>query len=97
MPLLRAVDKRRLADEGFVVLNAAVAKPLRDEALRTINELLGRGVPGMSPDCYSNEYWHEIKSHASILDLFYKSSLYSAAEQLLGRGKAAPVSESHII
>ena len=97
MPLLRAGDKRRIADHGFTVLRDAVPESLRHEALRTINELLGRGIRGISPGCYSNEYWREIINHASILDLFYKSSLFRIAEQLLGQGKVAPVSESHIL
>lgn len=93
--LLTRRQKRQLADEGCLVLRAAVPQALIAAARRSINGLLGTKLGHAEPNTsldqealsgYHSQYWAEIRSSPALMDLLFRSPLWSAAEQLLGRG-----------
>jgi len=80
-------QKRRMRDDGYVVIPGVVPRPLVIEALRDINHRLGLGrSPSTSADGYADarDYWTEDTDDPAIMDLLFQSPLWSLAESPLG-------------
>jgi hypothetical protein len=80
-------QRRRMREDGYVVLPGVVPRPLIVEALRDINHRLGLGrSPSMGTDAYADarDYWSEDTDDPAIMDLLFKSPLWELAESPLG-------------
>lgn len=87
-------QKRRILEDGYVVVPGVVARPLIEEALREINHRLGLGRT-QTMDAYadSRDYWSDDTDAPVIMDLLLKSPLWALAESAVGAGKLqAPAS-----
>lgn len=85
---LELEQKRRLLEDGYVVIPGVVGRPLIDEALREINHRLGLGRT-RTMDAYadSRDYWSDDTDSPAIMDLLFKSGLWELAEAPVGTGK----------
>lgn len=80
--------KRRMLEDGYVVVPGVVPRPLIEEALREINHRLGLGRT-QTMDAYadSRDYWSDDTDAPAIMDLLQKSPLWELAEGFVGTGK----------
>ncbi|MDD5301650.1 MAG: phytanoyl-CoA dioxygenase family protein [Elusimicrobia bacterium] len=96
MKLSRA-RKRRLLDDGYVVVPGVVPKPRLDAAMREINHRLGTGSHP-TKDAYADDvdYLSERSDTPAIMSLLYESPLWALAESLLGAGQVERPSQGQI-
>jgi hypothetical protein len=80
-------------EEGYVQISGAVPKLMVDAARRAINHSIG--AVGQSSDDLDNfrtgAYCDELKNSSTMTDLFNRTPVMAAAEQLIGEGKVLPV------
>jgi len=85
---LNDAQKRRLLDDGYVVVPGVAPRALLDAALREINHRLGAGKrPTKGADPAAEDYLSEHSDSPAIRALLYESPLWVLAESLLGVGK----------
>lgn len=84
---LNLEQRTRLRDDGYVVLPQVVSRAAVDEALREINHRLGLGRH-QAMDAYADarDYWSDDVDAPAIMDLLFKSPLWSLAESPVGEG-----------
>lgn len=94
---LDAGRKRRLRDDGYVVVPGVVPPARVRAALREINHRLGLG-PRPEKDAYADavDYSSEYLSTPAIMGLLDKSPLPRLAESLLGAGKVEPCNQAQV-
>lgn len=85
--LLSTSDKRRLFEDGYVIVPRAVPRERLDAALRAINGSLGaRGLPlDQIPTMSARTFCPELVEAPEILDLYQKTALRVGAEETIGR------------
>lgn len=81
-------------EDGYIKIPGAVPKEMVDAARKAINHSIGEvGKPGDDLDNFkTGAYCDELKQTACMMDLFNKTDVMRAAEQLIGMGKVLPVS-----
>ncbi len=81
-------QKRRMLDDGYIVIPGVVPRPMIEEALREINHRLGLGRT-QTMDAYadSRDYWSDDTDAPAIMDLLLKSPLWDLAESAVKPGK----------
>ncbi len=86
MPLT-PTQKTELHDNGFLLLQGAVAPELVDRALQTINHRLGQGFDSEALRTWSAQsFFPELQGEKVITDLFNASQVRPTLETLLGEG-----------
>jgi hypothetical protein len=87
--VLSGTEKRRLVEQGYLVLPGLVPMSRVDDALRAINGSLGeRGIaPERLPKMRATSYCPELVSAPEIVGLYTETGLGAAAEAALGAGK----------
>jgi hypothetical protein len=83
-------QKRKMLDDGYIVIPGVVPRPMIDEALREINHRLGLGRT-QTMDAYadSRDYWSDDTDAPAIMDLLLRSPLWDIAESAVGAGERA--------
>jgi hypothetical protein len=94
---LTAAMKKRLREDGYVVVPGVVPEARLDAALREINHRLGTGRhPGKDEYADDTDYLSERSDSPPIMALLYGSPLWSLAESLLGEGRVERPSQGQI-
>lgn len=82
---LNEAQKRKMLEDGYVVLPNVVPRTLIVEALREINHRLGLGrVQTMDVYADARDYWSDDVNSPAIMDLLFKSPLWALCESPLG-------------
>ena len=80
-------------EEGYIQIRGAVPKVMVDAARKAINRSIG--AVGLGTDDLENfkvgSYCDELKSDPVMTDLYNRTPVMTAAEQLIGKGKVLPV------
>ncbi len=80
-------QKRRMLDDGYVVIAGVVSRDLIDEALREINHRLGLRYQTLDADAAARDSWSDDVDAPAIMDLLHKSPLWELAQSLSGGGR----------
>ena len=81
-------QKKKIYQDGYVILPALAPEKLTNVALRAINHSVGKGMdPKDVPSFRSTSYCPELRNEPPIVDLLHKTSLWRIAESLIGKGK----------
>ncbi len=82
--------KTELLENGFTLLRGAVAPPLVDNAVQTINHRLGQGFSSDELVKWSAQtFFPELRDQPVITDLFNASGVRETLEGLLGQGNVS--------
>jgi hypothetical protein len=85
---LEPEQKRRILEDGYVVLPGVVPRALIEEALREINHRLGLGrTQAMDAYADSRDYWTDDVDAPALMDLLFKSPLWDLASAPVGADK----------
>lgn len=95
---LSTEQKRQFAEDGYLQLRGAVARPLVDRALRVINASLGgKGIPPEDlPILRARSYAPEAQRDPAITDLLNASGLLELAESAIAKDELQPVQAGQI-
>jgi hypothetical protein len=81
-------QRRKIYQDGYLILPAFVPEKLTNVALRAINHSVGKGMDRKDiPSFRSTSYCPELRNAPPIIDLLHKTSLWKIAESLIGKGK----------
>lgn len=91
--MLSTAQKRQMIDEGYVKLSGLIPEERVNQALRAVNHSIGEvGKSGEDMTRHRSAFFcAELLKADVILDLYRKSSVMAAAEELLGAGNVLPV------
>ncbi len=85
---LELEQKRKILEDGYVVIPGVVPRPLIEEALREINHRLGLGrTQAMDAYADARDYWTDDVDASAIMDLLFKTPLWELAQAPIGTGK----------
>lgn len=85
---LKLEQKKKILEDGYIVIPGVVPRPLIEEALREINHRLGLGrTQAMDAYADARDYWTDDVDAPAIMDLLHKSPLWELAQSPVGAGK----------
>lgn len=94
---LSAAQKKRLREDGFVVVPGVVPEARLDAALREVNHRLGTGLhPAKDAYADDEDYLSERSDTPAIMALLYETPLWDLAQSLLGAGDVERPSQGQI-
>lgn len=87
--MLTEAQKRKFYEEGYIKISGAVPRIMVDAARKAINHSIGAvGQSGEDAEKYRvAAYCDELKQTAVMTDLFNRTPVMAAAEDLIGKGK----------
>jgi hypothetical protein len=95
---LNTQQLQQIHDDGYLVLKGMVPRVMVDAARQAINHHMGEyGMPPDELNTYrAQTYCRSITRDAVLTDLFNKTPVFSACEQLVGEGNLLPASSAQI-
>lgn len=96
--ILNAQQLRQMHDDGYLLLKGMIPRVMVDAARHAINHHLGEfGLPPDELNTYrAQTYCRSLTREPVMTDLFNKTPVFTACEQLLGAGNLLPTTGSQI-
>ncbi len=95
---LNSKQLRQMHDDGYLVLKGMVPRVMVDAARQAINHHIGEyGMPPDELNTYrAQTYCRSITKEPPLTDLFNKTPVFAACEQLVGEGNLLPAPSAQI-